>query len=137
MGLEAVPKLGSATRDFSSHNDTRSCLSRITVHPSDTERHRVFPRRSNVQLARVRGPRALDILIWERGAGATSASGTSACAAACAAVRRGLVRSPVAVHSPGGVLRVVVAPDFAVTLDGSVDEVARGRFSDAFVRSLV
>ncbi len=101
------------------------------------ESHRVFPRRSNVQLARVRGPRALDILIWERGAGATSASGTSACAAACAAVRRGLVRSPVAVHSPGGVLRVVVAPDFAVTLDGSVDEVARGRFSDAFVRSLV
>ncbi|MBW2266935.1 MAG: diaminopimelate epimerase [Deltaproteobacteria bacterium] len=100
------------------------------------ECHRVFPRRSNVQLVRVRGPRALDILIWERGVGVTSASGTSACAAACAAVRRGLVRSPVSVFAPGGVLRVTVAADFSVTLEGPVDEVARGRLSAGFVRSL-
>ena len=66
-----------------------------------------------------------------------SASGLLACAAACVAVRLGLVRSPVRVFAPGGVLRVNVAADFAVTLEGSVDEVARGRFSDAFVRSLV
>lgn len=100
------------------------------------ERHRVFPRRINVQLARVRGPRALDILIWERGAGATASSGTSACAAACAAVRTGLVRSPVTVFAPGGALRVEVTPEFDVKLVGPVAEVARGRLSASFVRSL-
>ena len=100
------------------------------------ERHRAFPRRVNVQLARVSGPRALDILIWERGAGETAASGTSACAAACAAVRRGLVKSPVRVRAPGGTLRVRVADDFAVTLEGPMAEIARGRLSDSFVRSL-
>ena len=100
------------------------------------EHHRIFPRRTNVQLARVTGPQSLDILIWERGAGETAASGTSACAAACAAVRRGLVKSPVRVRAPGGTLTVTVAEDFAVTLEGPVEEVARGRLSDAFVRSL-
>lgn len=100
------------------------------------ERHRVFPRRVNVQLARVAGPRALEILIWERGAGETAASGTSACAAASAALRRGVVKSPVRVLAPGGALTVAVGEDFAVTLEGPVDEVARGRLSDAFVRSL-
>ena len=68
---------------------------------------------------------------------ADSDNGSAAGAAAWAAVRGGWGGSPVAVHAPGGVWRVVVATDFAVTLDGSVDEVARGRFSDAFVRSLV
>lgn len=98
------------------------------------ETHRVFPRRTNVQLAARTGPRALDIRIWERGAGETEASGTSACAAACAAVRLGLVRSPVRVRSPGGVLRVEVDAGFEVTLDGPVEEVARGRLSAAFAR---
>jgi diaminopimelate epimerase len=100
------------------------------------ERHRAFPRRINVQLARVTAPRALEILVWERGAGETAASGTSACAAAAAAVRRGLVKSPVRVRAPGGTLTVTVGEDFAITLDGPVEEVARGRLSDAFARSL-
>ena len=38
------------------------------------ERHRLFPGHTNVQLARVTGPRALDILIWERGAGVRPAA---------------------------------------------------------------
>lgn len=100
------------------------------------EHHRVFPRRVNVQLARITGPRALDILVWERGAGETAASGTSACAAASAAVRRGLVQSPVRVRAPGGTLVVAVGDDLDVTLEGPVEEVARGRLSDAFVRTL-
>ncbi|HJO22174.1 MAG: diaminopimelate epimerase [Myxococcota bacterium] len=100
------------------------------------ERHRVFPRRTNVQLARVAGPGALEILVWERGAGETAASGTSACAAACAAVRRGLLKSPVRVRAPGGLLRVAVGPGFEVTLDGPVAEVARGRLVASLIRDL-
>jgi diaminopimelate epimerase len=100
------------------------------------EEHEIFPRRANVQLAEVTGPRTLRLLIWERGAGETLASGTSACAAAAAGVRLGLVKSPVAVHSPGGGLEVVVDGHFDLTLDGEVEEVARGQLSRAFLRSL-
>jgi len=100
------------------------------------EAHEIFPERANVQLAAVTGPRTLSILIWERGSGETLASGTSACAAAAAGVRLGHVKSPVAVHAPGGGLEVAVDAQFDVTLDGEVAEVARGRLSSAFLRSL-
>jgi diaminopimelate epimerase len=100
------------------------------------ERHRSFPRRCNVQLAARSGPHALAILIWERGAGETSASGTSACAAACAAIRLGLVASPVVVRAPGGALHVTVSERFEVTLEGAVDEVASGALAPSFVRAL-
>ena len=100
------------------------------------EHHRVFPKRSNVQLAVPTGPQELTILIWERGAGETQASGSSSCAAASAAVRLGLVVSPVAVKMPGGTLTIDVAPDFNLTMKGPVAEVARGTLSPSFVRSL-
>ena len=100
------------------------------------EHHKVFPRRTNVQFAVPTGKRSLFIRIWERGAGETAASGTSACGVACAAVRTGRVESPVVVRAPGGALRVTVGADFDVTLDGHVEEVARGRLSPSFLRSL-
>ena len=65
------------------------------------ENHSLFPKRTNVQLAVPTGPRELFILIWERGAGETQASGSSSCAAASAAVRLGLVKSPVTVKDAG------------------------------------
>ena len=43
------------------------------------ERHSIFPRRTNVQLAVPTGPRSLFLRIWERGVGETQASGSSAC----------------------------------------------------------
>jgi diaminopimelate epimerase len=100
------------------------------------ESHPWFPRRVNVQLARVRGPHALEVLVWERGAGETQASGSSACAAACAGVKLGLLRSPVRVSMPGGALDVEIGPDFDLTLAGPVEAVASGRLADAFVRHL-
>ena len=100
------------------------------------EHHPMFPKRTNVQLAVPSGPKELTILIWERGAGETQASGSSSCAAASAAVRLGLVASPVAVKMPGGTLTIDVAPDFGLTMKGPVAEVARGSLSPSFVRSL-
>jgi diaminopimelate epimerase len=100
------------------------------------ERHPSFPKRCNVQLATRVGPHALRILIWERGAGETAASGSSACAAACAAIKLGLLTSPVVVHAPGGALHVSVSDRFDVTLEGSVEEVASGALAPAFVRAL-
>jgi len=100
------------------------------------EHHAIFPKRTNVQLAIPTGPKELFILIWERGAGETQASGSSSCAAASAAVRLGLVKSPVTVKMPGGTLNIDVAQDFSLTMTGPVAEVARGTLSPSFVRSL-
>ena len=100
------------------------------------EHHAIFPKRTNVQLAVPTGPQDLSILIWERGAGETQASGSSSCAAASAAVRLGLVTSPVTVTMPGGTLTIDVGRDFSLTMRGPVAEVARGHLSPSFVRQL-
>ncbi|MBT7862838.1 MAG: diaminopimelate epimerase [Gemmatimonadetes bacterium] len=102
----------------------------------DLENHKIFPKRTNVQLAVPTGPHGLYILIWERGAGETQASGSSSCAAASAAVRLGLVSSPVTVKAPGGTLRIDVDEAYDLTMLGPVAEVFQGRFTPAFVRSL-
>ena len=87
------------------------------------ETHELFPNRTNVQLARVLGPDSLAIEIWERGAGYTLASGTSSCAAACAAHLKGLCGPSVRVHTPGGVVAVEIGADFQVTMTGAVQRV--------------
>ena len=102
----------------------------------ELENHTIFPKRTNVQLAVPIGPKAIFILIWERGAGETQASGSSACAAACAGVRLGFVKSPVTVKAPGGSLEITVDPQYNVTMKGPVTEVARGEISPAFLSNL-
>ncbi|HAR51114.1 MAG TPA: diaminopimelate epimerase, partial [Roseovarius nubinhibens] len=54
------------------------------------EHHPLFPERTNVQVASVIGPDHLRMRVWERGVGPTLASGSSSCATAVAAARRGL-----------------------------------------------
>ena len=68
------------------------------------ERHGAFPERTNVQLCEVIDRARVRAEIWERGAGYTLASGTSASAVAAACMRRGLVADRVAVEMPGGSL---------------------------------
>jgi diaminopimelate epimerase len=100
------------------------------------ERHPAFPQRTNVQFARATGRHALDIQIWERGAGYTLASGSSSCGAASAAVRTGACEhGRVSVRMPGGELAVEVRPDWSLRLEGPVEEVYSGQLSDEFVRS--
>lgn len=70
------------------------------------EHHRAFPERTNVQLAEVVDRSRVRVEIWERGAGYTLASGTSASAVAAACMRRGLVDEHVTVEMPGGELTV-------------------------------
>ena len=66
------------------------------------EHHPLFPERANISLAQVTGPDSLRLRTWERGAGLTKACGTAACAAAVAAVRRGLTGREVDETLPGG-----------------------------------
>jgi len=102
----------------------------------ELENHKLFPRRINVQLAVPTGPNEIFILIWERGAGETQASGSSSCAAASAAVRLGLVKSPVTVNAPGGTLHISMDEQYDLTMSGPVAEVGRGSVSPSFLREL-
>ena len=66
------------------------------------EHHPAFPERTNVQLCEVVDRARVRAEIWERGAGYTLASGTSASAVAAACMRRGLVDNRVTVTMAGG-----------------------------------
>jgi diaminopimelate epimerase len=85
------------------------------------ENHERFLERTNVQLVRVDGLHDLTVAVWERGAGETSASGTSAVAAAAAAVANGWSESPITVHMPGGDLRVTLDGENRATLVGPAE----------------
>jgi diaminopimelate epimerase len=92
----------------------------------DIEVHPNFPRRTNVQFLQVLDRANIRIEIWERGAGNTLASGSSASAASAVAHRLGLVDRQVTVHMPGGELKVEIGPDYAIRQTGPVIKVAEG-----------
>lgn len=87
-----------------------------------------FPGRTNVQIARADGPHDATALVWERGAGETSASGSSAVAVAAALVSLGRCESPVTVHMPGGELEVALVGG-AARLTGPAEEICRGELA--------
>lgn len=81
--------------------------------------HPAFERGVNVQLARVAGPGALEARVWERGAGETLASGSSACAVAATARRAGLVAGHrFQVRMDGGAVDVEIDDEWRVRLTG-------------------
>jgi diaminopimelate epimerase len=78
------------------------------------ERAPIFPNRTNVEFARVRGSE-IDLVVWERGCGITLACGTGACAtvaAACVEERLDAGRE-VPVNLPGGTAFITVAPGYS------------------------
>lgn len=86
------------------------------------ETHSRFPDRTNVQVVRVDGPGELTARVWERGAGETASSGTSAVAVAAALGGEG----ETVVHFPGGDLRVRIEGTRAI-LTGPAEPVVRVR----------
>ena len=93
------------------------------------ENHPRFPERTNVQLVRVDSRAEATAGVWERGAGETLSSGTSACAVAGASVANGWCESPVTVHLEGGDLLVELDSDFHARLTGSAQEICTGEVS--------
>ena len=93
------------------------------------ETHELFPNRINVQFAKPLTRNKVEILIWERGAGYTLASGSSSCAVAAACVRNGLTDGNVTVSMPGGELDITIRDDWSIKMRGAVEEVAEGHLS--------
>jgi diaminopimelate epimerase len=122
-GLEVTPaSVGNPHAVVRLDTATREDLLRLGP---EIETHRRFPERTNVQLVRVDDRHQLTVLVWERGAGETSASGSSSVAAAAVAVARGWAESPVTVHLPGGDLHVRLEAGLA-TLVGPVERISTG-----------
>ena len=92
------------------------------------EHDAIFPERVNVNVASLAGPDHLRLRVWELGAGLTRACGTGACATAVAAIRRGLVKSPVRVTLPGGDLVITWEPGGTILMSGPAVESYRGTF---------
>jgi diaminopimelate epimerase len=98
------------------------------------ERHPAFPERTNVQLCDVIDRAHVRVEIWERGAGYTLASGTSASAVAAACMRRGLIDDHVTVQMPGGDLSVRREADGDLVQSGPARRVFSARIDLADFR---
>ena len=70
------------------------------------EHHPRFPQRVNAGFMQIVARNEIRLRVYERGAGETLACGTGACAAVAAGIRRGLLDTPVKVHTHGGALTI-------------------------------
>lgn len=102
----------------------------IEVLGPKIENHPAFPRRTNVEFVQIINPQEIRVLVWERGAGATLACGTGACASAVAANLNGLTGRRVRVSLPGGDLSVAWGDNNHVYMTGPATEVFRGDWPD-------
>jgi diaminopimelate epimerase len=94
-----------------------------------------FPNRTNVQLVQVIDTHTIQIEIWERGAGYTLASGTSASAAAGAALWKGQCQNPIEVRMAGGMAEVTIDKNWQAALTGLVQPVFKGTLALSFFMS--
>jgi diaminopimelate epimerase len=70
------------------------------------EHHPVFPKRTNTEFVEVVNRSYVKMRVWERGAGATLACGTGACATVVAGVLNALCDRTCTVNLPGGDLKI-------------------------------
>lgn len=104
----------------------------LEARGAEIERHPLFPERTNVQFASLIGPDHLRMRVWERGVGVTLASGSSSCATAVAAARRGLTGRHVRIDLDGGTLWIDWRDD-GVWMTGPTTHVFSGTFTGAFL----
>ena len=97
------------------------------------ENHPMFPNRINVQFAKLISSTEVEILIWERGAGWTLASGSSSCAVASIIVKKGLCERKLKVKMPGGVLQIEIDHVWNIKMTGEVREIASGTISSELI----
>ncbi len=101
----------------------------IKSYGSQIENNPMFPNRINVQFAKVISPNEVEVIIWERGAGWTLASGSSSCAVAATVIKRGLTERNLTIKMPGGNLSVEIGDDWEIQMTGEVREIASGVLS--------
>ncbi|MCK0150454.1 diaminopimelate epimerase [Marivita sp. S6314] len=99
------------------------------------EHHPLYPERTNVQFASLIGENHLRMRVWERGVGVTLASGSSSCATAVAAARRGLTGRAVTLDLDGGQIRIDWRED-GVWMTGPTAHVFSGTFAPKWLEAV-
>jgi diaminopimelate epimerase len=90
------------------------------------ENHALFPRRCNIEFARVLDRSTVEMRVWERGSGETLACGTGACATAVACIKLGLTEERVDIRLRGGTLSIEWHGNGPVLMTGPAVEVFSG-----------
>ena len=93
------------------------------------EHDAMFPERTNVEVAQVRGAAEIRMRVWERGTGITRACGTGACATLVAAARRGLTGREADIVVDGGILHIAWREDGHVLMTGPWSTSFAGEFA--------
>jgi len=94
------------------------------------EKHPMFPQKTNFEIARIVTREKIEARVWERGIGETLACGSGACAIAVAAQLLDYVDNKVDIMLPGGVLTVSWDRVGDLLLDGPVEEVFTGEWTE-------
>ncbi|MBI2133999.1 diaminopimelate epimerase [Candidatus Woesearchaeota archaeon] len=92
------------------------------------ERHPLFPKRTNVEFAKISDINHMEMRVWERGSGETLACGTGACAALVAAALTKRAEKKAIISLPGGELEIEWAEDGHVYMTGPTEEVFEGTY---------
>lgn len=92
----------------------------------EIEVHKQFPDRTNVVFIKVLDREHIELRIWERGVGETTASGTVSCAAAVASMLNGKTDRLVKAIMPGGEATIGWREDGEVVITGSAEVVYSG-----------
>ena len=92
------------------------------------ERHALFPERANIVFVRVLDRENIELRIWERGAGETSASGTCSSGAAVLAAFTGKTGRRVSVRTAGGITEITWRDDNEILILGRADIVFCGEY---------
>jgi diaminopimelate epimerase len=95
------------------------------------ENHKQFPDRTNVVFVRVKDRENIELRIWERGVGETTASGTCSCAAAVAAMVKNETGRAVEVEMPGGRAKIHWRADGEVVITGTAEVIYAGQWLGA------
>lgn len=101
------------------------------------ENYSKFPNRINVQFAKIISRDEIQILIWERGAGFTLASGSSSCAVASVLRKKELINNKVTVKMPGGELKIEINDTWDIRMTGEVRQICEGTLHEELVSSLL
>jgi diaminopimelate epimerase len=94
----------------------------------EVENQRMFPERTNFEVARVLNHKNIEVRVWERGAGETLACGSGACAVA--ARLRGFTDREVDIILDGGTLTITWDGEGDVFLTGPVEKVFYGEWPE-------
>jgi len=94
------------------------------------EQHKMFPKKTNFEVARVVDRRQIEARVWERGVGETLACGSGACAIAAAARLSGYADSKVDIIYPGGTLTAEWDGKGEAFLSGPTETVFMGEWPE-------